>query len=109
MILMMHLDAKIAMNGDADVDDSIVTEKGNVTTCNCWEYFENYGLFKGGNARTADKDYATYRFIGVNANIDMSNAARLRGQFLRSLCNNVRQRYLSSELLEAFAYLIKSS
>ena len=59
------------------------------------EFWDNFGLYKGVNVERSEA-YA-------------ENVDRLSGQFLQSLCNNLKQRFPSSDLLEASACLNKSS
>jgi len=94
--------AKIDSDGDASVKDSKVAEdsvnkaNGSVTTLSkFWNNFENNGLNNGANVKRNKADAV--------------NFDRLRGRFLQSLCDNLKQRFPSSELLEASACLNKSS
>jgi len=98
----LPLDAKIDNDGDAEVEESRVDAdsekkaKGNVTTLSkFWDNFANDGLYKG---------------VTVKKNkSDAENFEKLRGQFLQSLCDNLKQRFPSSDLLEASVCLNKSS
>ena len=88
------LDAKIDSDGDADVEESKVAEdslrnsKGNVTTLSkYWDIFENDGIYKA--------------VIYKRNRSDAENFERFRGRFLQSLCDNLKQRFPSSDLLQA--------
>ena len=96
------LDAKIDSDGDADVEESTVAEdslrnsKGNVTTLSkFWDILENDGTYKG-------------VIVKINKS-DAENFERFRGQFLQSLCDNLKQRFPSSDLLQESACLNQSS
>ena len=96
------LDATIDSDGDADVEESTVAEdslrnsKGNVTTLSKFcDILENGGIYKG--------------VIVKRNKSDAENFERFRGQFLQSLCDNLKQRFPSSDLLQASACLNKSS
>jgi len=89
-------------DSDADVEESKVAEdsvnkaKGSVTTSSkFWDNFKNDGLCNGANVK--------------RNKADGENFDRLRGQFLQLLCDNLKQRFPSSDLLEASACLNKSS
>ena len=95
------LDAKIDSDGDADVEstvaeDNLCNSKGNVTTLRkFWDILENDGIYKG--------------IIVKRNKSDAENFERFRGQFLQSLCDNLKQRFPSSDFLQASACLNNSS
>jgi len=87
--------AKVANNnsdGNAEPEQGVKNEKGNITTLSkFWLSFENDHRFKGVEI--------------IRKDADVSNFEKLRGQFLQSLCDNLLQRFPTSEFLEAASSL----
>lgn len=104
---------KIPIPNESDDDNTDETENLEVST-------ESYSpapkdSFRGkittlGKFWMNFKDNGSFKDVKINTTkSDIENCEKLRGQFLQSLCDNLRQRFPSSDLLAAAASLNPST